>query len=657
MDEANIIATRLLTLLNVSATRIGKRKRPYEEDDISTQEKLNKRKSIQFADAEPVVSNSPSETRVVVKNVQEGATAQVPEDIVEGVDEAEGRGLYERHFGTRPTVLTESARLAVNRKAWVASKEIYGKLGSALVEIPEGAEDPITKHTSENDATPFLSRRSKQSADRNEYQSDLLSLLSTRRDLYLASSSLDLRKCIREAVSLHALNHILKKRRRILKNNKRLAHAAKTNPDPPPEDVQDQGFTRPSVLILLPFRSSALDWFTAMTSHTPLPAYQIENQSRFLTEYGLPAGAVDKLTTAEPGTYPRDHVETFKGNVDDNFRVGLKMTRKSVKMFSEFYGSDAIIASPLGLRRSIEKEKGADYLSSIEILIVDQMEALTMQNWDHVKFVLSYLNQLPKESHNTDFSRVKSWHLDGHVIYLRQSILISAYETPETRSFYNSALKNVAGRIRTEKRWPPVEVPEGIEQVNHFPLLFLTGLIACPQNFIHFDCSNPKDEVNKRFHHFTTQVLPSVFKSAVQSTNTAIFVPSSFDFIRIQNYFRKHAGVSFIVLSEYSTNQDIARARLAFFEGKKSFLLISERFHFYRRQVQHLYKIRGVRNLIFYGPPDHPQFITELLSYPFLDDGVEPSDVTCRILYCKYDWFRLERIAGTDAAAGLIKGT
>lgn len=126
---------------------------------------------------------------------------------------------------------------------------------------------------------------------------------------------------------------------------------------PPPEDVQDQGFTRASVLILLPFRSSAMNWFEALSAHTPSPVYQTENRSRFRNEFGLPEGAVDKLVSAEPGTYPRDHVETFKGNMDDNFRVGIKLTRKSVKLFADFYSCDVIMASPLGLRMSIEKEK------------------------------------------------------------------------------------------------------------------------------------------------------------------------------------------------------------------------------------------------------------------------------------------------------------
>lgn len=154
----------------------------------------------------------------------------------------------------------------------------------------------------------------------------------------------------------HLVERYPRKRRRVMKNNERLAHASKSGVEAP-EDVQDQGFTRPCILILLPFRSSAVDWFNALTLHTPSPAFQIENQSRFLAEYQLPPGAVDKLASAEPGTYPRDHVETFKGNVDDSFRVGIKMTRKSIKMFSEFYGCDIIMASPLGLRQSIQKEK------------------------------------------------------------------------------------------------------------------------------------------------------------------------------------------------------------------------------------------------------------------------------------------------------------
>lgn len=64
---------------------------------------------------------------------------------------------------------------------------------------------------------------------------------------------------------------------------------------------------------------------------------------------------------------------------------------------------------------------------------MDQMDALTMQNWEHVQvssftprlvsclrlfqFVLERLNQLPKKSHDADFSRIKPWYLDGQCVY------------------------------------------------------------------------------------------------------------------------------------------------------------------------------------------------------------------------------------------------
>ncbi|KIM69268.1 hypothetical protein SCLCIDRAFT_1208697 [Scleroderma citrinum Foug A] len=633
-EDANSPTTKLLTLLNVSALKNRKRARVTE--DPHRNEKLNKRrKSIKFAaddTPEPILQDT-------TNTPENGAAADgvhLADETVDA-DPADAFLPYEQQFGMNPTVLTERSRTSVNQHHCKTTRQKVGSL-TVIASIPENQSVPVpdllAKRTAilERLRTPFEKRQAKLPQETSRIQNDLLSILSAHLDLYHPATSLEHHRHIREVITLHTIDHVTKKRRRILKNNERISHWKNTQE--PPEDVQDQGFTRPSVLILLPFRSYAIHWVNALTSHAPPPSFQIENNSRFLSEYGLPPGAVDKLATAQKGTYPDDHVETFKGNVDDNFRIGIKFTRKSVKLFAEFYGCDIILASPLGLRMSIEKEKSADFLSSIEILVVDQMNAMVMQNWDHVQFVFAHLNKLPNESHDADFSRIKPWYLDGHSVHLRQSILLSPFETPEMRSVFNNFLKNVAGKMRVEKSWPALQVPACIDQL-----------------FVPFDCFNPKDEAEKRFNYFTTQLLPTILKSAVQSTNTIVFVPSSFDFIRVHNYFRKQTGLNFTVLSEYSSNQDILRARQAFFSGKKSFLLISERFHFYRR-----YQIRGIRNVIFYGPPDHPQFFSEFLSYPFIDDGVDASDVSCRVLYCKYDRFRLERILGSAGVKGLLQG-
>ncbi|KAI6032985.1 DUF1253-domain-containing protein [Pisolithus orientalis] len=633
-EDTNSATTKLLTLLNVSALKSRKRVRAI--DDSHTQTKESKRKRFISFTEDDALETTPTTLQEDANPASDAVNADDGSDDTKRGDPEDATSLHERHFGANPEALTERSRLQVNQSNWKTTREKVGALTVVASLLPEFT--PLTKTLAKKTAIlerlrkPFLDRQAKQQQERIHVQNDLLSILSAHFDLYHPAIPLNHHQCIREAITLHALDHVTKKRRRILKNNERIFNAK--NGSEPPEDIQDQGFTRPSVLVLLPFRSFAVQWINALTSHTPPPSFQIENHSRFLSEYELPPDVVDKLATVEKGTYPDDHVEMFKGNMDDNFRIGVKLTRKSIKLFAEFYGCDIIFASPLGLRMSIEKEKSADFLSSIEILVMDQMNAMAMQNWDHIEHVLSHMNKFPNESHDADFSRIKPWYLDGYSAYLRQSILLSPFETPEMRALYHRKLKNIAGKIRVEKVWPVLEVPGSLDPI-----------------FTSFDCLNPQDEASKRFDYFTTQLLPKILKSAVQSSNTIVFIPSSFDFIRVHNYFRKQTGLDFTTLSEYSSNQDISRARQAFFTGKKSFLLVSERFHFYRR-----YKIRGIRNIIFYALPEHPQFFSEFLSYPFLDDGVDSTDVSCHVMYCKYDWFRLERILGTAGAKSLMQG-
>ena len=46
----------------------------------------------------------------------------------------------------------------------------------------------------------------------------------------------------------------------------------------------------------------------------------------------------------------------FAGNIDDCFKVGVAVRGKVLRLYSDFYSSDIIIASPLGLRTVIGAE-------------------------------------------------------------------------------------------------------------------------------------------------------------------------------------------------------------------------------------------------------------------------------------------------------------
>lgn len=152
-------------------------------------------------------------------------------------------------------------------------------------------------------------------------------------------------------------------------------------------------------------------------------------------------------------------------------------------------------------------------------------------------------------------------------------------------------------------------------------------------------------------------------KSAVSSSQTLIFVPSYFDFVRLKRYLKKLDDFLFASISEYSATPDVSRARGAFFAGKVNFLLVTERFHFFRR-----YRLRGAKTFVFYAPPEHAAYYPEVISFPFpragvrlnnaVQQGDEPdvdeSELSAQVLFSRFDLLRVERIVGREDARRMV---
>lgn len=108
-----------------------------------------------------------------------------------------------------------------------------------------------------------------------------------------------------------------------------------------------------------------------------------------------------------------------------------------------------------------------------------------------LQFIFKHLNKIPGEAHGCDFSRVKPWYLNGEAAHLRQTVLLSAYETPEQRSLYNKQLVNVAGKYKSEQAYEGVlgDVRPGVKQT-----------------FFRIEAQSVQSEDDARFEYFTTKV-------------------------------------------------------------------------------------------------------------------------------------------------------
>lgn len=471
---------------------------------------------------------------------------------------------------------------------------------------------------------------------------------------------------VMDAALLHVINHIVVSGDVIKKNNDRLEKSRKggrshgrrgedgTGSDRDEDIVcRDQGFVRPKVLILAPYRHHAktiidrLIQLAIQETRTDT----VKNRARFEEEYGTGQGDDDLTSERERvalSLKPKQHRALFDGNCDDHFRMGIKMTRGSIRLFTDFYDSDILVASPLAMSTRLEETKKGepdpkDFLSSIEISVLYRADAMLMQNVAHVIKIYDSLNAIPKQQHNSDILRVRDWYLGNRARAYRQNIVLSSFESPEMNSLFSRYCLNHAGiaRWKVPHRGVLGHISPGVKHVFDRLGVDLQGDVQGKgKGGDKMQTAGTKDEADLRFENFITQVWPKVREG---SAGQLLFVPSYFDLVRVRNFLRKEAA-SFVVLSEYTTPQDMSRARNYFNDGRRRVLLYTERCHFYNR-----HRIRGIKDIYYYQLPEHQQYYAELAN--FIDKATM---CTINVTYTKRDVMRLERVVGTKRAKKMM---
>ncbi|XP_022097909.1 digestive organ expansion factor homolog isoform X2 [Acanthaster planci] len=457
-------------------------------------------------------------------------------------------------------------------------------------------------------------------------QLELFTIMNSYQDLLYTERTHKNAEEICNVYCLHLLNHIVKSREIVLKHNTMLSKDNTLDT----ETMRDQGLTRPRILVVVPFRNAALRIVnTFIKLLLAADSQNLGRRKRFSDEYGE---AEERPPSKHP--MPEDWESTFAGNTDDHFRIGLAITRKRLQLYTNFYMSDIIIASPLGLRTLIgtkgEKHQDYDFLSSIELLIMDQTDVFLMQNWEHIMHLMEYMHLQPRDSHGVDFSRLREWTLNGWSKYYRQTLIFSCITTPEINSLFNKHCANLAGKAVVYN--PPVT--GSICQV----------ITQLPQVFHRIECQSFMEEPDKRFDFFVSKILPRYQDPTM--VGTLIYIPSYFDFVRLRNHFRKEE-IHFAQICEYTSQPNISRARLYIANRSRHLLLFTERFYYFRRL-----KIKKIHNIIFYQLPSHPQFYSELCNMLQLLQGA--AEHNCSILYTHYDAQRLAAVVGSTRCRHML---
>lgn len=581
--------------------------------------------------------NDDSEEEELVGNVEGQGAADDNED--DSDDETTEEDPFKRHFGD-PSNEYLKRITAVRNDTWASAKALLSPASGNKVRVVENVPKLSENTVAKVSASTNTSIKSLHLKDRlvqpfeeangplTELQKELAGPMFDYKDILYAPRTPSNAAEIRRLYCVHALNLIQKTRDRVLKNSLKLAK----NPTADLE-LRDQGFTRTKVLIITPTRNSCAEIVDTLVDISA--PEQEENKKRFDDGFRLPKGSEDPISAEKP----EDFRALFKGNHDDMFRLGVKYTRKTMQLFSGFYKSDIVIASPLGLRMIIgdegDKKRDFDYLSSVELVIVDQAEALMQQNWDHVEHIFKHLNLIPKESHGCDFGRVRNWYLDQNAPFLRQNLIFSSFLTPSLNALWNTQLRSISGRVKIAPEYPGVLTTLGVQT---------------KQTFLRFQSATPAADPDTRFSFFTEKYLPTLTRR--NPNGILLFIPSYFDFLRVRNYFANLAvPISFGSISEETPSNEIVRTRAHFLSGRHSFLLYSGRAHHFRRFI-----FKGVKRVVFYQPPDNAEFYREAAGTMLARSSTEGREIEgATVVFSKWDGLALERLVGSKRVGSMVR--
>ncbi|XP_075249928.1 U3 small nucleolar RNA-associated protein 25 homolog [Convolutriloba macropyga] len=446
------------------------------------------------------------------------------------------------------------------------------------------------------------------------------------KDFVLPSLSSRNYEFAHRSIALHILNHVLKTRTLVLRHNKELQMYDQQGTEYQPDDYRDQCITRPSCLILTPFRNSAYNIVKIIMSlFEDSKKHKITKKKRFEEDFG-PKG-FEPISEYRP----QDYLDMMNGNIDDDFKIGLSISPKQIRMYSHFYRADVIVASPLGLFQIVgdarDKKREHDFLSGIQVVCLDQADVFLMQNWSHVNTIFESLNVKPSAAHEVNFARVHEWCLDEQMRYFRQTIITSRFKAPEFNSIVNKFCHNFSGLV--ELRTPTITEGELNRVVNQLVHVFRRFPVA--------SCA---EQDTARFEFFTNQILKEL--RDLPKCKIVLFISDYFDFVKIRNYLRRNK-YNFVPISEYDTYQKARDKMKKFRRGEIKFLLITERFHFFNRLF-----IKGIERLFFYQLPRYAHFYSELCNMIGIGNEKDSVELSCSAIFCKYDCLRLLPIVNEE---------